>query len=77
MTADRTNQQRTPEDTHSSTDAAAHTVQPGATINADPLDQTLVYVDQATWDFFMSVLDQPPDNPGLSKLMQAPTPWNQ
>jgi len=39
------------------------------------LDQTLVRVDQETWDYFVSVLDNPPSNPGLERLMQAPRPW--
>jgi uncharacterized protein (DUF1778 family) len=39
------------------------------------LDQTLVRVDQETWDYFVSVLDNPPPNPGLERLMQAPRPW--
>lgn len=76
MSLDRTNPQRMPDDALLSTDDAVHTVQPGRISNSDPLDQTLVRVDQATWDFFISVLDQPPDNPGFSKLMQAPAPWN-
>ncbi|MFN8660991.1 MAG: DUF1778 domain-containing protein [Thermomicrobiales bacterium] len=39
------------------------------------LDQTLVRVDQETWDYFVSVLDNPPANPGLERLMRAPRPW--
>lgn len=77
MSADRTNQQRTLEHTRPSTDDAPHIGQPCCTINADPRDQTMVSVYQTTWDFFTYVLAQPPDNPGLSKLMQAPTPWHQ
>lgn len=39
------------------------------------LDQTLVRVDQETWDYFVSVLDNPPANPGFERLMQARRPW--
>lgn len=39
------------------------------------LDQTLVRVDQESWDYFVSVLDNPPANPGLKRLMRAPRPW--
>lgn len=39
------------------------------------LEQTLVRVDQETWDYFVSVLDNPPANPGLERLMRAPRPW--
>ncbi len=39
------------------------------------LDQTLVRVDQETWDYFVSVLDNPPANEGFARLMQAPRPW--
>ncbi len=41
------------------------------------LDQTLVRVDQATFDYFMSVLDQPPKGDGFQKLMQAKQPWDE
>jgi len=39
------------------------------------LDQTLVRVDQETWDYFVSVLDNPPANEGYERLMRAPRPW--
>jgi uncharacterized protein (DUF1778 family) len=39
------------------------------------LDQTLVRVDQETWDYFVNVLDNPPANEGFERLMQAPRPW--
>lgn len=41
------------------------------------LDQTLVSVDQETFDFFMSVLDQPPSGRGFEKLMLAKQPWDE
>jgi uncharacterized protein (DUF1778 family) len=39
------------------------------------LDQTLVRVDAATYAYFLDVLDSPPPNPALSKLMGRPAPW--
>ncbi len=39
------------------------------------LDQTLVRVDQATYEHFLKVLDQPPAGKGFKKLMQAKSPW--
>lgn len=39
------------------------------------LDQTLVRVDQQTYDHFLEVLDQPPSGEGFERLMSAPKPW--
>lgn len=39
------------------------------------LDQTLVRVDQETYDYFLKVLDQPPSGKGFERLMQARKPW--
>ena len=39
------------------------------------LDQTLVRVDQETYDLFLKVLDQPPSGPGFERLMKPPKPW--
>ena len=39
------------------------------------LDQTLVCVDQKTYDYFLEVLDRPPSSKGFERLMQAKTPW--
>ena len=41
------------------------------------LDQTLLRVDQETYDHFVAVLDQPPGGPGFERLMRAPKPWGQ
>ena len=39
------------------------------------LDQTLVRVDEATYERFLRALDRPPDNEGFARLMAAPRPW--
>jgi uncharacterized protein (DUF1778 family) len=39
------------------------------------LDQTLVRVDQATFDQFLAVLDKPASGSGFNRLMNAPQPW--
>ena len=39
------------------------------------LDQTLVRVDQATYDHFLAVLDKPASGEGYERLMQASKPW--
>lgn len=39
------------------------------------LDQTLVRVDQATYEHFLAVLDHPPKGEGFDRLMAAPSPW--
>jgi uncharacterized protein (DUF1778 family) len=39
------------------------------------LDQTLVRVDQKTYDYFLEVLDQPPGSEGFERLMSAAKPW--
>jgi uncharacterized protein (DUF1778 family) len=39
------------------------------------LDQTLVRVDQVTYEHFLAVLDQPPEGEGFERLMRAPSPW--
>ena len=41
------------------------------------LDQTLLRVDQETYDHFVAVLDQPPGGPGFKRLMRASKPWGQ
>jgi uncharacterized protein (DUF1778 family) len=41
------------------------------------LDQTLLRVDQDTYDRFVAILDQPASGPGIERLMNAPKPWNQ
>lgn len=40
------------------------------------LDQALVRVDQKTYDYFLEILDRPPNNEGFERLMAAPKPWN-
>jgi uncharacterized protein (DUF1778 family) len=39
------------------------------------LDQTLVRVDQTSYDRYVKVLDQPPGGKGFERLMKAPKPW--
>jgi len=39
------------------------------------LDQTLVRVDQETYNHFLNVLDQPPSGTGFNRLMKAQKPW--
>ncbi len=39
------------------------------------LDQTLVRVDQQTYDYFLSILDQSPSKEGFDRLMKANKPW--
>ncbi len=39
------------------------------------LDQTLVRVDQDTYDFFLKTLDQPPGGDGFDRLMRVRKPW--
>jgi uncharacterized protein (DUF1778 family) len=39
------------------------------------LDQTLLRVDQKTYDYFLEVLDQPPSGEGFERLMSATKPW--
>jgi uncharacterized protein (DUF1778 family) len=39
------------------------------------LDQTLVRVDQETYEHFLRVLDHPPSGEGFNRLMQARRPW--
>jgi len=39
------------------------------------LDQTLVRVDQETYNHFLDVLDKPPGGAGFHRLMQAHKPW--
>lgn len=39
------------------------------------LDQTLVCVDQTTYDHFLKTLDLPPSGDGFDRLMKAPRPW--
>lgn len=59
-------------DPHALTDSAAHMEQPAQEIDWDIDDQTVVYVGEETWDFFVSALDHPVENAGFRKLMQAP-----
>ena len=40
------------------------------------LDQALVRVDQATYDHFIAILDQPPNGAGFERLMTAKQPWD-
>ncbi len=40
------------------------------------LDQALVRVDQATYEHFLEVLDQPPSSDGFKRLMDAERPWD-
>ncbi|MDP3589692.1 MAG: DUF1778 domain-containing protein, partial [Methylobacter sp.] len=40
------------------------------------LDQTLVRLDQKTYEHFLEVLDSPPSGEGLERLMAAAKPWN-
>jgi len=39
------------------------------------LDQTLIRVDQATYDLFIKVLDQKPSGAGFDRLMRASKPF--
>lgn len=39
------------------------------------LDQTLIRVDQAAYDQFLTILDKPAGGPGIERLVNAPTPW--
>jgi uncharacterized protein (DUF1778 family) len=39
------------------------------------LDQTLLRVDRETYDYFLEVLDRPPDGEGFERLMAAAKPW--
>ncbi|MBI4921778.1 MAG: DUF1778 domain-containing protein [Devosia nanyangense] len=39
------------------------------------LDQTLIHVDRETYDFYLSVLDQPPSGDGYERLMKVRAPW--
>jgi uncharacterized protein (DUF1778 family) len=39
------------------------------------LDQTLVRVDQKTYDTFLAILDKPPGGKGFDRLMKARKPW--
>jgi uncharacterized protein (DUF1778 family) len=39
------------------------------------LDQTLVSVDQKTYDLFIEVLDRPPSGNGFERLMKVHKPW--
>jgi uncharacterized protein (DUF1778 family) len=41
------------------------------------LDQTLVRVDQKTYDYFLEVLDRPPSGDGFERLMSAKKPWQE
>lgn len=41
------------------------------------LDQTLIRVDQATYDRYLEILDKPATGPGIDRLMNAPLPWTQ
>ena len=39
------------------------------------LDQTLVRVDQKTYDAFTTILDAPPSGKGFERLMKVHKPW--
>ena len=39
------------------------------------LDQTLVHVDQETYNLFLTALDRQPCGAGFDRLMNAPKPW--
>jgi len=39
------------------------------------LDEALVRVDEATYNHFLAVLDQPPGGAGFDRLMAANKPW--
>lgn len=39
------------------------------------LEQTLIMVDRETYDFYLSVLDQPPSGEGIERLMKGTPPW--
>ncbi len=39
------------------------------------LDQSLIRVDQPTYDKFNEILDQPPSGEGFEGLMRARAPW--
>ena len=41
------------------------------------LDQTLLKVDQTTYDRFIEVLDQPARGAGIERLLDAKLPWQQ
>jgi uncharacterized protein (DUF1778 family) len=41
------------------------------------LDQTLLRVDQETYDRFVAILDQPASGPGVDRLLNARAPWSQ
>lgn len=41
------------------------------------LDQTLIQVDQQSYQHYLAVLDQPPHGDGLERLMNAPKPWQE
>lgn len=39
-------------------------------------DQSVFYLDDASWQTFTAALDKPPaDNPGLKKLFATKAPW--
>lgn len=39
------------------------------------LDQTLVRVDQVSYNRFLEILDKPASGAGIERLMAAPSPW--
>jgi uncharacterized protein (DUF1778 family) len=39
------------------------------------LDQTLIRVNHAEYEQFVSILDRPPDAEKFARLMNAPRPW--
>lgn len=41
------------------------------------LDQTLVRLDQKTYEHFLEVLDCPPGGEGFERLMAAAKPWKE
>ena len=40
------------------------------------LDQALVRVDQASYEYFLEALDKPASGEGFERLMSAPKPWD-
>lgn len=39
------------------------------------LDQTLVRVDEDSYQHYLAILDRPPGGEGFARLMNAPKPW--
>lgn len=39
------------------------------------LDQSLVVVDEQSYQLYLDILDRPPSGDGFTRLMKAPAPW--